>query len=123
MKMQTKASMARVMMSYLIITWMVPMLFEAFHLMGHSWIGIVAAASPLPFLLFIVLINKSLTVKYYTQREFAITMLVVSAITIVARGALAVFPLTAGLFEFVSFIGLVTSLISLFLFCYEALEH
>ncbi|MBU2784590.1 hypothetical protein HAP93_02220 [Acidithiobacillus ferriphilus] len=125
MKMQTKASMARAMMLYLIITWMVPMVFEIFHLTNNLWLGMVAAVSPLPFVLFIVLINKSLAVKYYTQRASSIAMLVVANFAIVARVAMTGFPsvATLSLVEFVSFIGLFTSLYSLLRFSYEVLDY
>jgi len=125
MKMQTKASMARAMMLYLIITWMVPMVFEIFHLTNNLWLGMVAAASPLPFVLFIIVINKSLAVEYYTQRASSIAMLVVANFAIVARVAMTCFPsvATLSLVEFVSVIGLFTSLYSLSMFGYDALEH
>jgi hypothetical protein len=125
MKMQTKASMARAMMLYLIITWMVPMVFEIFHLTNNLWLGMVAAVSTLPFVLFILMINKSLAVKYYTQRASSIAILVVASIAIVVRMAMTVFPSVAvlSLIEIVSFIGLFTSLYSLSMFGYDALEH
>ena len=125
MKMQTKASMARAMMLYLIITWMVPMVFEIFHLTNNLWLGMVAAASPLPFVLFIMTINKSLTVEYYTQRASSIAMLIVANFAIVARVVMTVFPsvATLSLVEFVSVIGLFTSLYSLLHFSYEVLDY
>ncbi|MBU2852908.1 hypothetical protein [Acidithiobacillus ferriphilus] len=125
MKMQTKASMARTMILYLIITWMVPMVFEIFHLTNNLWLGMVAAASPLPFVLFIIMTNKSLAVEYYTQRASSIAMLVVANFAMVARVAMAVFPSVAvlSLVEIVSFIGLFTSLYSLLRFSYEALDY
>ncbi|EGQ62207.1 hypothetical protein GGI1_11498, partial [Acidithiobacillus sp. GGI-221] len=69
--------------------------------------------------------NKSLAVEYYTQRASSIAMLVVANFAIVARVAMTCFPsvATLSLFEFVSVIGLFTSLYSLSMFGYDALEH
>ena len=71
------------------------------------------------------MINKSLAVKYYTQRASSIAILVVANIAIVARMAMTVFPSVAvlSLIEIVSFIGLFTSLYSLLRFSYEVLDY
>lgn len=125
MKMQTKASLARAMVLYLIITWIVPMLLEMYHLTNQLWIGMVAAVSPLPFVLFIFVINNSLTVKYYTQRAESIALLVAAILAIIARVAITALPSIAVpyLVEIVSFIGLFTSLFSLIRFAHEVWEY
>lgn len=125
MNRQTKTSMSRFMMLWLIITWTIPTVLEIHRLGGHLWIGIIAAGSPLLFVLFIVLTNKSLIVKYYTQRAYAITMLISATIAIIARIVLVIGAYWVNvsiLVYFVSVIGIITSIISLLLFNYEAFE-
>lgn len=125
MNRQTKASMSRFMMLWLIITWTIPTVLEIYRPESPLWIGIVAAGSPLPFVFFIVLTNKSLIVKYYTQRAYAITMLITATIAIIARMVLVIgaYWINVSILVYlVSVIGFITSIISLLLFNYETFE-
>lgn len=126
MNRQTKASMSRLMMLWLIITWTIPTVLEIYRPGSPLWIGIVAAGSPLPFVFFIVLTNKSLIVKYYTQRAYAITMLITATISIIARMVLVIgaYWINVSILVYlVSVIGFITSIISLLLFNYETFEY
>lgn len=117
--------MSRFMMLWLIITWTIPMVLEIYRPGGPLWIGIVAAGSPLLVVFFIVLTNKSLIVKYYTQRAYAITMLITATIAIFTRMVLVIGACWINvpiLVYLVSVIGFITSLTSLLLFNYEAFE-
>ncbi|RBL99484.1 hypothetical protein C3R74_10400 [Acidithiobacillus ferridurans] len=125
MNRQTKTSMSRFMMLWLIITWAIPTVLEIYRPGGPLWIGIVAAGSPLLFVFFIVLINKSLIVKYYTQRAYAITMLITATIAIITRMVLVIgaYWINVSILVYlVSVIGFIASLTSLLLFNYEAFE-
>jgi hypothetical protein len=126
MNRQTKTSMSRFMVLWLIITWTIPTVLEIYRPGGPLWIGIVAAGSPLLFVFFIVLTNKSLNVKYYTQRAYAITMLITATIAIITRMVLVIGAYWANvsiLVYLVSVVGFITSLESLLLFNYETFEY
>ena len=126
MNRQTKTSMSRFMMLWLIITWTIPMVLEIYRPGGPLWIGIVAAGSPLPFVFFIVLTNRALIVKYYTQRAYAITMLITAILAIISRMVLVVGACWINmsiLVYLISVIGFITSVIALLLFNHEAFEY
>lgn len=114
------------MLLWLMVTWVVPMILETYHINGPLWIGVMAAGSPLFIVFFIVLKNKSLTVKYYTERADAITMLIIGIIAIISRMVLVIGAcwINVSIFVYlVSVIGFIASLRSLLLFNYEAFEY
>lgn len=126
MNRQTNTSMSRFMMLWLIITWTIPMVLEIYRPGGPLWIGIVAAGSPLPFVFFIVLTNRALIVKYYTQRAYAITMLITAILAIISRMVLVVGACWINmsiLVYLISVIGFIASVIALLLFNHEAFEY
>jgi hypothetical protein len=126
MNAQTKRSASRFMLLWLMISWTMPMVLSIYRPVGPTWLYILAAGSPFPVMAFVLLTNKSLAVKYYTERAYAITMLVTASIATVSRVLLVVASLwlnVSVLVYLVSVVGLIASVISLLLFNYEAFEY